>query len=99
MYSAGSQGTAKLTDMARNCVWPKLRSKLVVPPAPLAVAAVAALTADAAAATPVAEEAMLAACVYRSEPGTITCGSSKRMHAAWQLAACCHQSGLPLVVH
>jgi len=60
--------------MARNWVWPTLRSRLVVPLAPLAPAtAAAALRAEAVADTAVAVEARLAARWSRSAPGTWTC--------------------------
>lgn len=73
MYSDGSHGTAMLTDIARNCVWPKLRMRLVLPPAPVAVAAAVAPNAEAAADSAVAVEPMSAARFHRSEPGTTSC--------------------------
>lgn len=80
MYSGGSHGTARLTDIARNCVWPMLRSRLVAPPAPLEVAtAAAALRAEAAAEMAVAAEAIVEARSSMSEPGTETCKQQTRM--------------------
>jgi hypothetical protein len=62
-----------LTDIARNCVWPKLRIMLVLPPAPVAVAAAVAPNAEAAADSAVPVDAMSAARFHRSEPGTNSC--------------------------
>jgi hypothetical protein len=50
-----------------------LRSRLVVPPAPPAVAAAAAPRADAVAEIAVAADAMLVVRPKRSVPGTTTC--------------------------
>lgn len=55
MNSGGSHGTARLTAMARNCVWPTLRSRLLEP-APVAVADTA-VSADAVADMAVADDA------------------------------------------
>lgn len=78
-YSEGNQGTARLTDIARNCVWPMLRSRLVVPPAlPALAAAAATLRADAVADMAVAAEARLDARCSRSVPGTDTYRTGSR---------------------
>jgi hypothetical protein len=65
MYCIGNEGTAKLTDIARNCVWPMLRNSW----AGLPLEELAAVNNDKA----LAAEATLPSCFTCVLPGEVTC--------------------------
>lgn len=76
-YSAGRFGTARLTDIAKNWVWPMLRNKLLLPPPEDDAAAAAAPRAEVAAAIAAAAAATVPARWSKSVPGTLTWAACK----------------------